>query len=238
MLTKMLFNGWNFWDIYAWSYDSLPRALPSYFRTLELVCDRLNRAVLPGCHVLDAGCGTGNYALELAVRGYRVDAVDGSSTMLARAAAKVDASTLDVTLTRSDLMVPLPFDTASFDAAVCIMVLYALDDPATLLREINRVVRPSGLLILVTPNSRSLVLPSVREVFREYPFWQAISCLGSLLGVGIMNTIINAQFGRKYRSFTALELEDVLYRSNWVVAETGRCYVEDSALIVVARTTL
>ena len=54
----------------------------------------------------------------------------------------------------------LPFQDASFDHATCHHVIGHVPDPAGLLREIHRVLRPGGTLSVITPNAR-------------YKLWQA-----------------------------------------------------------------
>ncbi|TLM99147.1 MAG: class I SAM-dependent methyltransferase [Actinobacteria bacterium] len=223
------------WDIYARAYDALPIALPSYPRTVARVCGRLSREVPRAGRVLDAGCGTGNYALDLAARGYDVVGLDGSAAMLARANKKASAQSLGVALQQVDLAAGLPFGDASFDAAVSVMVLYAMENPAALLRELRRVTRTHGVLILVTTDDRSLVLPGVREVLHEHGLVRGSWRLGLLLGVGVLNAVIDARFGRQYVGFTEAELRLHLQDTGWKVEEATPCYVDDAALLVVAR---
>ena len=55
----------------------------------------VERGVPPGAEVVDAGCGTGRYAIELARRGYRVDGIDVSPELVEvakRAAAESQGS--------------------------------------------------------------------------------------------------------------------------------------------------
>ena len=63
------------WDWYAPTYG------PRLFRLIE-------EKSLAGCRVLDAGCGTGTLALEMARRGHRVAGVDLSEAMIEVARAK------------------------------------------------------------------------------------------------------------------------------------------------------
>lgn len=75
-----------FYAEYAWAYDLL------IDRPVQKECgalvDWLNaRGVFPGAAVLDAGCGTGRYAHELARRGYVVHGVDASPEFIAQARA-------------------------------------------------------------------------------------------------------------------------------------------------------
>jgi SAM-dependent methyltransferase len=97
-----------------------------------------------GKRVLDAACGAGYYARELADRGAQVVAFDGSEEMvrLARSAG-VDA-------VRAVLGEPLPFADASFDLVNCALAIHYADDRAAALLEFFRVVRPGGAVVIST----------------------------------------------------------------------------------------
>jgi SAM-dependent methyltransferase len=108
-----------------------------------------------GCkHILDAGCGNGRYTRFL-LQHADPDAVltgfDISQNMLHRAQQRVNSPR--VTLVSADLT-RLPYPDAFFDAAVCGWVLEHLPDPRPGLRELARVLRPGGkLLLLVTEDT-------------------------------------------------------------------------------------
>lgn len=68
----------------------------------------------------------------------------------------------------------LPFENCKFDIALLIVVLeYLGKDPIFALNEINRVLKPGGLLVIVTPNFfninniKSMILKGVRPNFLE-----------------------------------------------------------------------
>ena len=50
-----------------------------------------------------------------------------------------------------DLTQKLPFESGSFDAALLFNCLYIFENPKDVLKEINRVVRPGGFLLTLTP---------------------------------------------------------------------------------------
>lgn len=104
---------------------------------------------LPGRDVLEAGVGTG-LALPFYRRDKRVTGIDLSPEMLARAAERVRAERLDhvVRLEVADAEATgLP--DASFDIAVAMFVASVVPNPARLLAEMKRLVRPGGTLIFV-----------------------------------------------------------------------------------------
>lgn len=98
----------------------------------------------PRSLVVDVGTGTGFVAAGLAGRVAHVAGVDNSPAMLAVAAGNLTELGVDnVTLTEGELdALPLPDD--SVDAAVANMVLHHAPDPAAMLTEMARVVRPGG----------------------------------------------------------------------------------------------
>jgi SAM-dependent methyltransferase len=104
-----------------------------------------------GCRrILDAGCGNGRYSrwlLRRADPGARVAAFDLSPRMLRRARRRLKSER--VTFAVADLT-RLPYADALFDAAVCGWVLEHLPDPRLGLRELARVLRPGGRLLLLT----------------------------------------------------------------------------------------
>jgi SAM-dependent methyltransferase len=70
-----------FYADYAWAFDLLIDR-PVRKECAAMVHWLVDRGILPGASILDAGCGTGRYSLELARRGYRVHGIDLSPELL------------------------------------------------------------------------------------------------------------------------------------------------------------
>ncbi len=100
--------------------------------------------------MLDACCGTGDLALELARtvgRSGQVTGLDFSAEMLQRAARKTPrADAAQVEWVRGDATA-MPFADNSFAAATIAFGLRNLPDPEAGLRELARVVRPGGRVV-------------------------------------------------------------------------------------------
>ena len=96
-----------------------------------------------GHRLLDVGCGTGRLAAAAAERGARVTATDVVHDMVARTAVAVPG----VHVLRAALP-HLPFPDGAFDAAVGAFVVNHVADPPAALRELRRVVRPGGRVVL------------------------------------------------------------------------------------------
>ena len=115
----------------------------------------------PDLHVVDAGGGTGGFAVPLAAAGHRVTVVDPSPDSLAalqRRAAERGLSDR-VTGLQGDLTeLPDLVPAASTDLLLCHSVLELVDDPAQALAGIVGVLRPGGRLSLLAANRAAAVL--------------------------------------------------------------------------------
>lgn len=127
----------------------------------------------PGARVLDYGCGYGRTLAELAAAGYeRIFGADFSAAMLARAREEVPRARL----VRNDGQT-FPFQADSFDLVLLFAVLTCIPDSIeqrTLLSEVERVLRPGGVVylsdVLVNDDERN------RERYQQYA--AAYGCYG------------------------------------------------------------
>src|SRR5690606_3434885 len=109
----------------------------------------ISKLVPRGMLVADIGTGTGILALELARAGVRVIAVDHSARMLDSASDKLRAAHVDHVEFRQGDAARLPIEDAEVDAALAHMVLHYVASPPEAVREMARVVRPGGRVVIV-----------------------------------------------------------------------------------------
>jgi SAM-dependent methyltransferase len=133
---------------------------------LSLLTAAARELVVPGGELLDLGCGSGELARELAARGYRVTGCDIAPEML-RAAARAGRGHPVRWLELQPGWRELPFAAGSLDAVVASSVLEYVRDPAGVLAECARVLRPGGALLCTVPS----VAHPVR--WAEWPLRQA-----------------------------------------------------------------
>jgi SAM-dependent methyltransferase len=112
--------------------------------------------------LLDVGCGTGSYTAALAGLGWDVVGLDVSEDMLRRAEAR------GVRTVQADAA-SMPFEDASFDAAVSVFTNTDVDDLAAVGREIARVLRPGAPLVYLAVHPCFVGPHSVYDVEREAP---------------------------------------------------------------------
>ena len=115
----------------SWEY------YPTYVAKLELV-RRWLAELPPGMRVLDAGCGEGVLVDEFATR-LNIEGIDPNYSS---------------DRVRSGSLTALPYDDNSFERALCLDVLEHLtyEDQAKALRELHRVLKPGGELLISIPN--------------------------------------------------------------------------------------
>lgn len=101
----------------------------------------------PGARVLDVGAGEGYFTKLLAERGHRVEACDFRPDRF-----RVPG----VPFHRADLNESIPLPDESFDCAVAIEVIEHIENQMRFVREVVRVTRKGGTVVLTTPNVLSL----------------------------------------------------------------------------------
>jgi SAM-dependent methyltransferase len=112
-----------------------------------------------GKKLLDLSCGGGHTSELLAQMGFQVIATNyGVPRPMSNGIARVG----DV-----DLNCFLPFQSASFDGVDLVEVIEHIENQPQLVREINRVLKPGGTLLVTTPNILN-VMSRVRFLFNGF----------------------------------------------------------------------
>ncbi|MFL5736135.1 MAG: class I SAM-dependent methyltransferase [Actinomycetota bacterium] len=134
----------------SWAFD---RAVECYDRTRTLAPDAMEamlatlREELAGTDpVLEVGAGTGRLSIPLAQAGFRVFGVDLSGPMLRRLLEKAgDGARPEVIVGDATA---LPLRSVAFGGALLFHVLHLVPNWPDVLRELDRVVRPGGAIVM------------------------------------------------------------------------------------------
>lgn len=93
--------------------------------------------------LLDVGAGDGKLSERLRAEGFDVRAVDQVTT---------DFRPADIEISSADLNVGIPFTEGEFAVVVATEVIEHLENPWLFVRELYRVTKPGGVVIISTPN--------------------------------------------------------------------------------------
>lgn len=135
-----------FWDTVAGVYDIFVNVInrKTHQRLKKIVSDLIG----PDDVVLECACGTGLLSAVIAPRCRQLTATDFSEKMLKQAKKNCSAFP-NASFARADITA-LSYPDGSFDQVVAANVIHLLDNPLTALRELNRVCKDGGLLIIPT----------------------------------------------------------------------------------------
>ena len=136
----------NFWDLAAGVYDIFGYIING--RVNKEMCGYVASCIDKEDTVLECACGTGMITEAVAGKCDRMTATDYSVQMVRKTEARVrkyhnvEVETADIT--------SLPFADESFDKVIAGNVIHLLDDPHKALKELYRVLKPQGNLIIPT----------------------------------------------------------------------------------------
>ncbi|MFT5783504.1 MAG: SAM-dependent methyltransferase [Candidatus Krumholzibacteriia bacterium] len=121
-----------------------------FLRHLVSLENELEKEV-PGCRLMEVGCGSG-VLLELAQkRGWQGDALELSAELASLASQKNPQSTINVVN-----VLEFVAEGPAYDAVMAVDVLEHVTDPEQMLANCWQMLKPNGLLLIQTPNTKSL----------------------------------------------------------------------------------
>ena len=135
-----------FWDNVAWVYDIFANVINK--KADKALCAAAEKLISPSDSVLECACGTGLLTGAIAPRCKSLIATDISEKMLKRAKKKFEKHK-NVRFEKADIS-RLPYPDNCFDAVVAANVIHLLDDPRPALRELDRVCKPGGKIVIPT----------------------------------------------------------------------------------------
>lgn len=146
-------NGGDLFDEWPDRYDNwfatpIGRLVKKY--ETKLLLEML--APRPDEYILDVGCGTGVFSVDVLSSGARLVGLDISHPMITRVARKTDGDKFAGVV--GD-MVSLPFPDGSFDKVFSMTAIEFTADAGLAVAELNRVVRSGGTIVLTSLNSKS-----------------------------------------------------------------------------------
>lgn len=122
--------------------------------TVGAITERLERRLVleligevRGRSVLDVGCGDGDLAVALSKAGARVVGIDSSEAMIEAARQRAAREGVQAGFQVATAQ-QLPFAPESFDLVVAVTILCFVEDAAPVFREMARVLRPGGQLVI------------------------------------------------------------------------------------------
>jgi 2-polyprenyl-3-methyl-5-hydroxy-6-metoxy-1,4-benzoquinol methylase len=212
-----------------WSYDLIAHEFDSVMnrydveRRVNVVFEQLlDHVDLKEMLLLDAGCGTGIFSVEAARRGATVISLDCGKNLLRETRRKGIIAVLAGDVAR------MPIRDATFDVVVSSECVEHTPSPRATLRELVRVLRPGGWLVVTCPNAFWRWSCSVANALRlrpyhgleNWPTWTELRTWANQAGVRV-----HQQVGLHLFPFILTATHPMLRRLDRLGSRFGRIYV-------------
>lgn len=137
----------TFWDKFAFAYDTAEKINnAAYVKMLNEIYELIPE----GSNVLECAGGTGSISVKIADKAEKILCTDMSFNMLKYARRKAEKKHIsNVSFAESDIM-NLDYKSETYDVVIAGNVLHLLDEPQKAVKELMRVVKKDGMLILPT----------------------------------------------------------------------------------------
>lgn len=137
----------GFWDVHWGTNKPDVRGLIQRMRSRDVLARHFGKVLPREGRVLEAGCGVGQYVAYLAQEGVPIEGIDFSDSAVAFAKSEFPGLPVRV----GDLRA-IPEQDNAFDAILCFGVIEHFENgPDDILRELRRVLSPSGRLYISVP---------------------------------------------------------------------------------------
>jgi len=188
-------NEQSFWRTVGW-------IAPTLQYSMQIYCNELESLIRPGTHWLDLGCGRRTLPVyfqeverRLIERCEIVVGIDGDFRSLSENSSLLYRVKGEATR--------LPFRDHSFDVVSANMVLEHLEDPVASFKELRRVLRPGGLILVHTPNILSF-WPLVAKLTPEFIKKPLVGRVEGRTEENIFKTHYRANTARKIRKLCSI----------------------------------
>jgi SAM-dependent methyltransferase len=222
---------------YGVVYDAIFEHFPPYqdlqAEVLELVEKSAPDAPRRDVHVLDVGCGPGNFTFVLAEAGFSTIGLEAYGALVELAREKRRAKRLaNLAFRHGELAEGAGGRDGSFDVVVSIHGLYVHPEPLTLLREARRVLKPGGCAVFVNPTRHVGHWSTFRDIKNRDGLRAAMASLLWLVPNSIFE-IARKRIGPHY--WDEHEFATNLKAAGLTVLGTRRTFLNGASVLVWAR---
>jgi SAM-dependent methyltransferase len=231
-LDRMLSVGYGL--VYDYIYEQFRPYQQLQAEVLELVTAGVPAGTLTrDVHVLDIGCGPGNFTFVLAEAGFNTLGLESYAALVELAREKRRHKRLaNLAFRHGDLIDGAGLREASFDGVVSIHSLYVHPQPETLLKEAHRILKPGGHAIFVNHTRQVAQWSTFREINRRDGMKPALSSLLWLVPNSIFETA-RRRIGPHYWDERRFGVN--LRRAGFTVLQARRTFLNGASLLVWAR---
>jgi 2-polyprenyl-3-methyl-5-hydroxy-6-metoxy-1,4-benzoquinol methylase len=213
-------------DYYSFEYTQKYSGINRHLEQRELKALKIiNDLALPlSAEIFDAGCGDGKFLFELGRNphnSHRYSGAEYSSDRCSQARENTDYKIFEM-----DFEKGLDIPSNQYDCIYSGEVIEHLYNPDNMLIELNRIMKPSGTLILTTPNMNSWISRLV-FLFGMQPINYECSTVSSTYGYGYLKKFKKQDWPVGHvRLFNYLSLQDIVNDNGFEVQKISGAVFE------------